>query len=473
MTTILLIIILLSGLYMAWNIGANDVANAMGTSVGSGALTIKQAVLIAALLEFSGAFFFGSHVSETIQEGLINSNIFASDPLIFVYGMLSALIGAGIWLQIATYYGLPVSTTHSIVGAVVGFGAILGGIEAIYWRNVAYIAFSWILSPVVGGILSYTLFNLLRKKILYVRNPLEKTKKIAPYLLFIISTPLSLFVLVEVIKRLKLSVPFVLAFFISLIIGAIAAYLGYLYNKKLNIEPVHQKPSPIYHPEVIHELDKAKKYLQRVQATSTGEIQNKVTLLAEEVRELSNHLKLSVAQAPTRTEYDLVEKIFAKFQLLSASLMAFAHGANDVANAIGPLSAAVTVLLRGEIVKNIGVPAWALALGGFGIVLGLATWGWRVIETIGKKLTELTPTRGFAAESSAAVTVLAASWLGLPVSATHTLVGAVLGVGFARGIEALNLTMTRDIVVSWLVTIPIGAAISIGVFYLLRSVLPF
>lgn len=410
--TLLLAFVVVAGAYMAWNIGANDVANAMGTSVGSSALTLRQAVIIAAVLEFSGAFFFGSHVTETIQKGIVDASIF-KDPLIVVYGMLAALLAAGAWLQLASYYGWPVSTTHSIVGAVVGFGAAAGGLEAVHWENVTFIASSWILSPLLGGLLSYGIFNFLRNQVFYAHDPVGAAKKVTPPLVFSVFFVLSSMILYKGFQN----VDFHINFFQSILLSASIGGIGYLVSKLclLRIPKLKEEPG-----------------------------------------------KESV-------EYAIVEKIFGYLQIMSACLMAFAHGANDVANAIGPLAAAINILTTGSISSSTAIPMWTLALGGIGIVLGLATWGWRVIETIGKKITELTPTRGFSAEFGAATTILLASRLGMPVSTTHTLVGAVIGVGLARGIEALDLRTMRYIFISWIVTVPAGALIAIVIFTALKA----
>lgn len=466
--TILLILVVLAGAYMAWNIGANDVANAMGTSVGSGALTLKQAVLIAAVLEFSGAFFFGSHVSETIQKGIVDSSIF-KDPLILVYGMLSALIAAGAWLQVASYYGWPVSTTHSIVGAVIGFGAVVGGVEAIYWDNVAFIATSWVLSPIMGGLLSYGIFNLLRRHIFYTSNPVEAAKKITPYLVFCVIAILAQVMLYKGLSNVALQFNFLEALAISFLCGAIGFLISMLLLRRVHL-PNKTKQEGNFHPELTIELEKAKKHLALIQQSSLGSIQYQAKEILEEMHSLSNSLNQKDDVGKESAEYALVEKIFGYLQVISACMMAFAHGANDVANAIGPLAAAIGVLTTGAISAQATIPTWALALGGVGIVVGLATWGWRVIETIGKKITELTPTRGFSAEFGAAATILVASRLGLPISTTHTLVGSVIGVGLARGIEALDLRTTRHIVISWIVTVPAGALITIALFFIIRAI---
>ncbi len=461
---VLLILILAAGLYMAWSIGANDVANAMGTSVGSGALTLRQAVVVAAILEFSGAFFFGSNVSETIQRGIVRMDIFQLDYRLLVYGMLASLLASGAWLQLASYNGWPVSTTHSIVGAVVGFGAIIGGLDAIYWGNVAFIVTSWIASPLIGGFISYMIFQALRHKIFYSPDPVEATKQLTPFMVAGVIATLSLILVYKGIPGLKENLSLIEMLFWITIPSALGAGLSYLLVRRI-VSPSAERPpqQPLYGPEIATELDKASKHLKRVHDASHGEVHYKTSLMLEEVKELSQSLRETPIDVG-ETDYLIVEKIFGYLQLMSACLMAFAHGANDVANAIGPLSAAVTTLMTQSVTSSAPIPAWSLALGGFGIVIGLATWGWRVIETIGKKITELTPTRGFAAEFGAATTILLASRLGLPISTTHTLVGSVIGVGMARGFEALDLSTMRTIVISWVVTVPAGAIASIFFF---------
>lgn len=460
---ILLILLLLAGFYMAWSIGANDVANAMGTSVGSGALSLKTAVFIAAILEFSGAFFFGSHVSETIQTGIIDSTLFAHEPRIIVYGMLASLLAAGVWLQIASYFGWPVSTTHCIVGAIVGFGMVVGGWEAIQWENVFFIVTSWVISPLLGGIISYLIFNLLRKKIFYTHNPIESAKRLTPMIVFVTITVLGLILVFKGLQNLDLEFTFFEALIFSALAGAIGAFISYLCVSRISA-PERLVPQPVFNPDTATALQKAKKHLLRAKdSIPSHELQYHLAIILDELDNVSTAVKKPDVEVH-KSEYATVEKIFGYLQIMSACLMAFAHGANDVANAIGPLSEGVQVLITNTAVTSTTPPVWALALGGLGIVIGLATWGWRVIETIGKKITELTPTRGFAAEFGAAATVVFASRLGLPVSTTHTLVGSVVGVGLARGLEALDLSMTRDIVLSWIVTVPAGACIAVAFF---------
>ncbi len=471
MDTALLILILLTGFYMAWNIGANDVANAMGTSVGSGALTLRGAVFLAAILEFSGAFFFGSHVSKTMQSGIIHADLFANDPRILVYGMLSALAAAGIWLQVASYFGWPVSTTHSIVGAIVGFGAVVGGLGAIDWEHVGFIVSSWIISPLLGGVLGYYIFSVIRKKIFYTLNPFEAARRLTPFLVFMVIFILALILVFEGFRNLHLDLGPIQKGLLTIGLGLLGAGISYVLVQRMSPSSKETPiPAPVYGTDVTYSLERARKHLQKIGNATSGELQYHVGLLVEEVKGIEQSLQQKQELTNTHSEYLKVEKIFGYLQIMSACMMAFAHGANDVANAIGPLSAAVAILTTGIFAVDAPVPTWALALGGVGIVIGLATWGWRVIDTIGKKITELTPSRGFAAEFGAATTIVLASRLGMPISTTHTLVGAVLGVGFARGLEAVNLTTTRDIIISWIVTVPLGALLAIILFYLIQSV---
>ncbi|MBS0625126.1 MAG: inorganic phosphate transporter [Verrucomicrobia bacterium] len=456
---------------MAWNIGANDVANAMGTSVGSKALTLRQAVYLAAILEFAGAFFVGSSVSETIQKGIIDPTIFEADPMIFVLGMLGALLATGALLQLASYLALPISTTHAIVGGVIGFGLVIGGIDAVFWPEVGSIAASWILSPVISGIISYFIFGLIQKKILYALNPLEATQRLMPYFVFFCFFIATLSLLYNGLSQLNLDLEVAGALSISATVGLLAFLFSYKYVQKIPGSPEHEPPSG-FQPYQAVSLEKALHHLQRARLSNQNEqFQSQFTEVFNQVRSLADTVKKNTQITRCATQYHSVEKLFVFLQILSACLVAFAHGANDVANAIGPVAAIFAVLKTHSLQTHSHIPSWLLALGGGGIVVGLATWGWRVIETIGKKITELTPTRGFSAEFGAAITILIASKIGLPVSTTHALVGAVLGVGLNRGIKALNLQMLKEIALSWIVTIPLCALFSIIAFYILKSLI--
>lgn len=466
--SVLEILVLLVGFYMAWNIGANDVSNAMGTSVGSGALTLKKAVFIAAILEFSGAFFVGSNVSHTMQSGLIDTSLFINDPMTLILGMCAALLGTSVWIQIASYFGWPVSTTHAIVGAILGFGAFIGGVDAILWQEVGSIALSWIVSPLISAIISYCIFIFLQKKILFAMNPTQATIRLMPLFVFIVFATFTLSLIFNGLANLHLSITFPQALCIAILIGAAGALITRLIVRRVPVPTGHERSQLL--PQSAISLNKAIKHLQRVRATSESVVHEKVRDILKDVTSLSELAKQQTHTIGLSSEYQSVEKMFVYLQIFSASFVAFAHGANDVANAIGPVAAVLEIIKTGSVQATALIPPWLLALGGIGIVIGLATWGWRVIETIGKKLTELTPTRGFSAEFGAATTILIASKLGLPISTTHCLVGAVLGVGLARGIQALNLSMLKDVILSWIVTIPASAGMAILFFYLLRYI---
>ncbi len=474
METYLYVIIFLAiifGLYMAWGIGANDVANAMGTSVGSGALTLRRAVIIAAILEFSGAFFAGTHVSETVRKGIVDPAIFSGDGLSFMLGMLSALLAAGVWLQIASWKGWPVSTTHSIVGSVVGFGAVYGGIHAVHWDKVSMIAASWIISPILSGAISYFIFSFILRAIFYDTRPLRSAKKIAPYLVFVVITMLSLTMVFKGLKNINLDLSLPAAFAVASSIGLVVSLISVLFISRIKAhDDSDNSEERLTNPDVVKSLEKAAKHLEKVKASAPGHMKDDITDSLNEVRRLRWESQRRYDFHTNSVEYQQVEKLFIYLQILSACFVAFAHGANDVANAIGPMSAVLSVALAGgdSIAAKAPVPLWVLALGGVGIVVGLATWGWRVMETIGRKITHLTPTRGFSAEFGAATTIVIATKLGLPISTTHTLVGAVLGVGLARGIGAVNMGTIRDVVFSWVITIPAGAVLAIMFFYGLR-----
>ncbi|MCP3982114.1 MAG: inorganic phosphate transporter [bacterium] len=400
------------GLYMTWGVGANDVANAMGTSVGSGAITVKKAILIAAVFEFTGAVLAGGHVTGTIRKGIINAELVPS-PDILVFGMLSALLAAGIWLMVASYFGWPVSTTHTIVGALVGFGVTGLGMQAVAWQKVGGIVASWIVSPLVGATIAFLLTLSVRKFILDAKSPFLAAKRYGPIYVFLMGLLIALVTMFKGLKHLKLELSAWQSLFIAIGVGLIIAVVG-----KLLLSRIH---------------------------------------MADENAERDFH-------------YASVEKVFAPLCVFTACSMAFAHGSNDVANGIGPLAAVVSIAKTGEVAQKSALPIWILLLGGGGIVIGLATMGYRVMRTIGKRITELTPSRGFCAELAAAATVVLASRLGLPVSTTHIIVGAVLGVGLARGIAAIDLRVIVGIVTSWLVTLPIGAVLAAFFFYFFKGV---
>jgi PiT family inorganic phosphate transporter len=399
------------GLFMAWGIGANDVANAMATSVGSRAITIKQAIVIAAIFEFAGAVLAGGQVTKTIRKGIIDPEMLSATPELLVYGMLASLVAAGIWLFIASRAGWPVSTTHTIVGAIVGFAVVGIGVDSVNWGKVQSIALSWVISPVMSGIISYILFRSVQKYILNTDNPIVNAKKYVPYYVFIVGFIMSLVTLLKGLKHVGLDLTGAQAYMIAAIIGLSALLLSKVLISKLHFDP----------------------------------------------------------KADSDFQFTNVEKIFGVLMMITACAMAFAHGSNDVANAIGPVAAVVNIAQSGEVAQKANLPLWVLALGGVGIVIGLMTYGKRVIQTVGNGITQLTPSRGFAATLGAAVTVVLASGTGLPISTTHTLVGAVVGVGIARGIDAINLKVVSTIFISWVITLPAGALLSIMFFFMFKG----
>lgn len=426
---------LLFGFYMAWNIGANDVANAMGTSVGSGALTLRQAVLTAAVLEFSGALLMGTHVTSTMQKGILVANVFQGKDTLLFAGLLSSLAAAGTWLQVASYYGLPVSTTHCIVGSMVGFGLVYGGSGAVFWSSLARVTSSWIISPLMGAAVSFLVYKCIRRFVYSAPNPGQAAAAAAPIAVFVGVTGISF-------AAFPLSKTPPLALTQALACGTAGAVLV---NRIIRKQLGHLLLNP---------------------NSSTSDSK-------DETAPTKNLGFLSDIAGPKGTQLEIVYGVFGYMQVLSACFMSFAHGGNDVSNAIGPLAAALSILQGGKTGANIVIPMDVLAWGGFGIVAGLTMWGYRVIATIGKKITELTPTRGFAAEFAAASVVLFASKLGLPISATHTLVGAVMGVGFARGLNSVRAETVREIVVSWAVTIPVGASFAVIYTWILTKLLSY
>ena len=464
---ILLALAMVFGFYMAWSIGANDVANAMGTSVGSGALTLKRAVILAAVLEFSGAFFVGSHVSETVRKGIVDTQSFTDQPMLLVYGMLAAMLAAAAWLQFASYYGWPISTTHSIVGAIIGFGVVVGGVSAVHWEKVGTIALSWVISPLLSGTIAFFLFSFIRRQVFDSARPVLKAKQLTPYLVFFVFSILSLVMVFKGLKNLHLDLPLTQALLIAGGVGLIAAVVSHFLVKRIKEIPSESETLPPSWSLSIG-LGRADRNLKKALQSSSADMQSELRDILERVGRMREEVKQKADSEKELVTYQKVERIFIYLQILSAGFVAFAHGANDVANAIGPLAAVINIVKTGTVAMKSAVPTWVLGLGGIGIIVGLATWGWRVIETVGKRITELTPTRGFAAEFSAAVTIVLASKLGLPISTTHTLVGAVLGVGIARGLEALDLRTVRDIVISWVITIPVGAGLTIIFFYIFR-----
>lgn len=473
MDLIMMILVLVVGFYMAWNIGANDVSNAMGTSVGSGALTLTKAIFVAAILEFSGAFFVGSNVCETMQSGIVDPAHFANNPSIFIIGMLSSLLATALWLQLASYFGWPVSTTHAIVGAIVGFGMVAGGFASIKWEELGSIALTWLISPVLSGIFSFIIFSILQRKILYTLNPTYASKKLVPILAGVVLGTFTMSILLGGLHNLKLNLSPIHSLSVACGVGFFGYLIACLLIRRLHLPQTGDLYNKYNLAQQLFSLNKSLKHLQKAKLVAENDTKREVSSILDSVRALSASLTEKSGHHQRHSEYETVEKLFSFLQIMSACYVAFAHGANDVSNAIGPIGAALDAIKYKSLNNPMNVvPTWLLAFGGVGIVVGLATWGWRVIQTIGKKITELTPTRGFSAEFGAAVTILLASKLGIPVSTTHCIVGSVLGVGLAKGISALNLRTIRDIVLSWIITIPSAAVTCIIIFYIIMALLP-
>ncbi|ABR31754.1 phosphate permease [Thermosipho melanesiensis] len=394
----LIVAAFLVGFGMAFSIGANDVANSMATAVGARAITPKQAVFIAAILEFLGALLFGAHVTKTIAKGIVDLNLI-SEPNKILVGAFSALIAATIWILIATYWGMPVSTTHSIVGGMIGFGLAAGGVGYINWITLLKIVITWITSPLIGGALAFVIFKFISWSILHRKNPVKAAKIVAPLLLGVAFYTIAFLFVVKTIKKGLL-----LGNYVGIFIGIIVFLFSLFYLKRLQ---------------------------------SRG------------------------------NEYDLVEKIFRKAQVVTSCYVSFSHGANDVANAVGPLALIYIILTTGNVSGVISIPKYILALGGIGISFGVALLGYRVMKTVGEDITKLNNTRGFSIDFATATTVLLASTFGMPISTTHTVVGAVSGVGFARGIEVVNVGILKNIIISWFVTVPFAAGVSALIYVLI------
>jgi PiT family inorganic phosphate transporter len=409
---ILIALAVVFGVYMTWGIGANDVANAMGTSVGSGAITVKQAIVIAAIFEFAGAFIAGGNVTATIRKGIIDPTSVVNQPEILVFGMLAALLAAAIWLMVASSRGWPVSTTHTIVGAIIGFALVGIGVDAVQWGKVTQIVASWVVSPLLGGIIAFLLMMSIRRLILNTENPFQSAKRWGPGYIFLVGFIISLVTLFKGLSHLNISMTVGMSFTVAVLFGVVLAIIGWFLINRVHVD----------------------------------------------------------AAADRDFHFASVERVFTPMMIFTACAMAFAHGSNDVANGIGPLAAVVSIVQSGgEVAQKAALPLWILVLGGAGIVVGLATMGYRVMKTIGSGITQLTPSRGYCATLAAAATVVLASRTGLPVSTTHIAVGSVIGVGLARGVGAIDLRVIGGIIVSWLVTLPIGGVLAALFFFTLKG----
>ncbi|KPJ98387.1 MAG: hypothetical protein AMJ60_08390 [Desulfobacterales bacterium SG8_35] len=425
MDILILAVMALLGLYMAWNIGANDVANSMADAVGSGALSVKQAVIAAGICEFAGAVLVGSHVTDTIRKGIVDPGALAAMPgmlegepaALLVIGMSAALLSAAIWLNLATWTGMPVSTTHSIVGSIAGFGIVAAGIGSVHWGKMGQIVASWFISPFAGGLMAFIIFKIISRLILGHEKPARAAIKITPYIVFFLAMVVTLATIFKGLKHVLKGVEWMTdthSLLIAFCVSVISTIISRLYVVK--------------------------------------------KLAGKEILPLAQQL-------------ELVEEVYVPLVIISSCAVAFAHGANDVANSVGPLAAVANILKTGTVEMKVAVPLWILVLGGAGIVIGLSTYGYRVMATVGTKITEITPTRGVAADIAATATVLICTRMKLPVSTTHTLVGAIMGIGLARGLAGIDSRIAKKIFKSWLVTVPAAAVVCIVLFLLGRAFL--
>ncbi|MEG4327117.1 inorganic phosphate transporter [Microcoleus sp. herbarium5] len=443
--------------YVAANLGANDVANSMGTSVGSKALTLRQAIIVAGILEFSGAVLFGQGVSETLATGVVNAQVFAAQPQVFLIGMVSVLIACGIWLQIATSRGLPVSSSHAVVGAIAGFSCVAAGINAVDWRTIGTISLTWLATPVASGALAALFYTVVKYSILDRPDPLSQMREWIPWLSAAMLSVFGIIVLPSVVDVALVQTGAIAAaqdrfgwnlpihdFVIG--IGSIGA-IGLTFNSWKKLESVEKE-------EERRKKEEGRRKKEEGRSTNTN----------------SPTLPLSPPPTPT-LPHTLIEQQMARFQVLSACFVAFAHGSNDVGNAVAPLAAIAYIRRTGSFpLEDFSVPLWILVVGGAGIVIGLAIWGKNVIATVGEKIIELQPSGGFCAELATATTVLLASRFGLPVSTSHALVGAVVGVGLIKAWKTVRLETLLSIGSAWLVTIPIAGALGAIIFSIAQSI---
>ncbi len=400
------------GLCVCWGMGANNVANAMGTSVGSGAVTLRSALLLAAVMEFAGAYLAGGEVAATVSKGIIDGRLFEPVPHLLLFGMIGALLAAGIWLMIASMRGWPVSATHAIVGAICGAGVAAFGVDAVNWETIAEIVVSWLVSPVLGAIVALLLTLSIRKLIFNTGNPIRQARRWGPLYAFLVGWIVALVTIATGLKYVNINLGGVQGQLLAIAIGVLLAILAKVLMGRVHLEESEDR---IFH-------------------------------------------------------FASVEKLFVPLMVFTGAAMAFAHGSNDLANGVGPMATAIQIIETQAVSARSAVTPFMLLLGAIGIVVGVVTYGYKVMATIGNKITQLTPTRGYAATVAASIVVVAASGIGMPVSTTHIAVGAVIGVGIARGIGALDMRVIGGIILSWIITVPIAGILAAMVFHILRAV---
>ena len=400
------------GLFMTWSVGSNDLANIMSTTMGSKAISVRQAIIVAVIFEFAGALLGGSGVAKTVQFGLLNTQALNYPPQIFIYGMLAVLLASATWMTLASYLGMPVSITNAIIGALVGFGLLILGVHSLHWKQVGYIAISWIASPTMAGLFAYLLFLTVQQLILSAGNPIKKAKQYVPLYLFLVGFVLSKITVIKSCAHFGIILDMRHSFIIAVISGFVILLIGqWLIRRipKVDINDMH-------------------------------------------------------------AQFNYVEKMFSVLMLFTACAMVYAHGSNDIAVSMGPIGAIISLIKSGHTMYNGKMVLITLALGSLAVVVGFLTYGRKIIKTVGSGITALTPSRAYCATIAAATAVVVSTSTGIPVSATQTLVGAILGVGLARGIGALDLRVVRNIFASWIITIPIVAGLTTVFFYIIHAI---
>ena len=494
--------------FNSWGIGANDCANSFATSVGSKVLTLKHALVIASVFEFLGAFLMGSHVTDTVRKKIVDIDMFETDPYPLMLGMMCANFASGVWLTLATYFKYPVSTTHSIIGAIVGFALAYGGADAIVWKTIGFIVLSWLTSPVLSGIFSYIIFFVARRYAYRSKRPFEMTLKMFPILTFVTFLINSFFIFYKGAPQLKLDdlelwISVVTSFSIAIFMGCLSWFLYVPYAKKkiesLFSESENQTSIELQDTGLGEEstTDEVRRVREINLDTMEETVRNEPPRGEERIREeweyefgeslynesesIENNIKRIEKyhkNLKDKKKYDdinklhetsevfdpKVEKLCTWLQIITACFSSFAHGANDVANSVAPFATIYSIYLTGEVSKKSDVPIWILAMGGIGIVIGLGTWGYKIIERIGMELTKVTASRGFIIELAAALTTIIASRTEMPVSTTHCQVGSVIGCGLADGKNNIEWKYVRNIVFSWVITLPVTGLISAGLF---------
>ena len=467
--------------YNAWGGGANDCANSFATAVGSKTLTLKQAVLVASVFEFTGAVLMGSHVTDSVRKNIVSLDIFEDDPGALMLGMLCADLASAIWLTVATYLRWPVSTTHSIIGAIIGFALAYGGDSAVNWEKTGYIVLSWLVSPLLAGIFSLTFFTFIKKFVFDSLNPFERTEKIFPVLTFVTFFINTLFIIYKGSPALDIDeMPIEKCIGISIGIGVFTASISqfiYLpYARKRTLASTDSGPDEIEMQEVDssrsssyintfsdlegetqnhHEVDEEDNLDTRIEKVR----QNLTTLITERSENKINELHKNAYHIDEKSD-----KLCSWLQIFTSCFSSFAHGSNDVANAVAPLATIYSIYTLDRVESTAVVPVWILLIGGVGIVFGLATWGYKIIDKIGRELTKVSPSRGFIIELAAAITVIIASRTELPVSTTHCQVGSVVGCGLSNGKKNVQWKLLKGIVWSWVITLPVTGFLSAALF---------